>query len=57
METLQMNEQKVVIVTGGARGIGAATSKRFKREGWHTVAFDEGGAGRPLTGEHGILTL
>jgi NAD(P)-dependent dehydrogenase (short-subunit alcohol dehydrogenase family) len=35
-----MNEQKVVIVTGGARGIGAATSKRFMREGWHVVALD-----------------
>jgi NAD(P)-dependent dehydrogenase (short-subunit alcohol dehydrogenase family) len=37
-----MNEQKVVIVTGGARGIGAATSKRFTQEGWHTVGLDVG---------------
>jgi NAD(P)-dependent dehydrogenase (short-subunit alcohol dehydrogenase family) len=35
-----MNQQKVVIVTGSARGIGAATSKRFKQEGWLTVGLD-----------------
>ena len=35
-----MNERKVVIVTGGARGIGAATSRRFTREGWQSIALD-----------------
>jgi NAD(P)-dependent dehydrogenase (short-subunit alcohol dehydrogenase family) len=45
-----MNEQKVVIVTGGARGIGAATSKRFTQEGWHTVGLDVGRPESPSEG-------
>jgi NAD(P)-dependent dehydrogenase (short-subunit alcohol dehydrogenase family) len=35
-----MNEQKAVIVTGSARGIGAATAGRFSREGWSVVGLD-----------------
>ena len=31
---------KVVIVTGSARGIGAATAARFAREGWRVVGLD-----------------
>lgn len=31
---------KVAIVTGAARGIGAATAKRFVDEGWHVYGID-----------------
>lgn len=33
-------ENKVVIVTGGARGIGRATADRFEAEGAHVVVWD-----------------
>jgi NAD(P)-dependent dehydrogenase (short-subunit alcohol dehydrogenase family) len=35
-----MGEDKVAIVTGVARGIGAATSRRLQREGWVVVGLD-----------------
>jgi hypothetical protein len=37
-------EGKVVIVTGAARGIGAATAVRLAREGWKVVLADIDGA-------------
>lgn len=38
MGVLEVN--KVALVTGAARGIGLATTKRFLEEGWHTVMVD-----------------
>jgi NAD(P)-dependent dehydrogenase (short-subunit alcohol dehydrogenase family) len=35
-----MSEGKVVIITGGARGIGAAVVKKFAQEGYRTVSVD-----------------
>lgn len=35
-----MSERKVAIVTGGAKGIGAATVDVFKRRGWHVASLD-----------------
>lgn len=35
-----MGEDKVAIVTGVARGIGAATTRRLQREGWVVVGLD-----------------
>jgi NAD(P)-dependent dehydrogenase (short-subunit alcohol dehydrogenase family) len=37
MNTPTPTERRVVIVTGGASGIGAATVRRFVREGWQVV--------------------
>ena len=33
-------DQKTVIVTGAARGIGLATAKRFLAEGWQVALLD-----------------
>ena len=35
-----MSEQKVVVVTGGAGGIGIETGKIFRRDGWKVVLVD-----------------
>ena len=35
-----MNERKVAIITGGAQGIGKATTDRLLREGWAVTAAD-----------------
>jgi SDR family mycofactocin-dependent oxidoreductase len=37
-----MTEPRVAIVTGAARGIGAATTLRLTREGWTVIAVDRG---------------
>jgi SDR family mycofactocin-dependent oxidoreductase len=37
-----MTEPRVAIVTGAARGIGAATTLRLTRDGWTVVAVDRG---------------
>jgi NAD(P)-dependent dehydrogenase (short-subunit alcohol dehydrogenase family) len=35
-----VSERKVAVVTGAARGIGAATAQRFSREGWQVIGLD-----------------
>jgi NAD(P)-dependent dehydrogenase (short-subunit alcohol dehydrogenase family) len=35
-----LSEQRVAVVTGSARGIGAATARRFAREGWQVIGLD-----------------
>lgn len=34
-----MSEKKLVLVTGGSRGIGLATAKKFAEKGWQVIAF------------------
>jgi NAD(P)-dependent dehydrogenase (short-subunit alcohol dehydrogenase family) len=36
----QMTEQRVALVTGGAKGIGLGVARRFLRDGWRVVVAD-----------------
>ena len=33
------NNDKIIILTGGSRGIGHATSKKFWDDGWTVITF------------------
>ena len=33
------NSEKIIILTGGSRGIGHATSKKFWEDGWTVITF------------------
>ena len=33
------NKDKIIILTGGSRGIGHATSKKFWDDGWTVITF------------------
>lgn len=50
---------KTALVTGGARGLGAATARRIAEEGGHAVIADLAGAGDALVAQIGgtIVTL
>jgi NAD(P)-dependent dehydrogenase (short-subunit alcohol dehydrogenase family) len=37
---MSVSEKKVAVVTGAARGIGAATAARFSKEGYEVIGFD-----------------
>ena len=40
LENLKMEEKdKIIILTGGSRGIGHATSKKFWDDGWTVITF------------------
>jgi glucose 1-dehydrogenase len=44
--------QKSVVITGAARGIGAATSEAFARAGWTVIAVDLRESRTPSAGSH-----
>jgi NAD(P)-dependent dehydrogenase (short-subunit alcohol dehydrogenase family) len=46
-----MTQECTAIVTGGANGIGAATVKRFVRDGYRVVLVDVAEAGQAVSGE------
>jgi NAD(P)-dependent dehydrogenase (short-subunit alcohol dehydrogenase family) len=46
-----MNNERTAIVTGGANGIGAATVKRFVRDGYRVVLVDMAQAGQAVVDE------
>jgi NAD(P)-dependent dehydrogenase (short-subunit alcohol dehydrogenase family) len=46
-----MTQERTAIVTGGANGIGAATVKRFVRDGYRVVLVDVAEAGQAVSGE------
>jgi NAD(P)-dependent dehydrogenase (short-subunit alcohol dehydrogenase family) len=46
-----MTQERKAIVTGGANGIGAATVKRFVRDGYRVVLVDVAEAGQAVSGE------
>ena len=39
---MTMNEKRLAVVTGAARGIGLVTASRFLAEGWQVVLLDIG---------------
>ncbi len=41
--SLSPDARRTVLITGAATGIGAATARRFLREGWHVVINHQGG--------------
>ena len=49
--TARNQSPRVALVTGGAKGIGAAISARFARDGWHVVVADRDPAGSAPAGQ------
>ena len=47
----QYARKKVVIITGGARGIGAATVKEFARHGFAVISLDTLAEGKKVADE------
>ncbi|KAK6919999.1 Short-chain dehydrogenase/reductase SDR [Dillenia turbinata] len=39
-DDLEILQGKVAVITGGARGVGAATAKRFAQNGAHVITAD-----------------
>ena len=52
-----MNENRTVIVTGGAKGIGGSCSRVFYRNGWNVAILDIDELGDRLAGELGERAL
>ena len=49
-----MSDKRVVLITGVAGGIGAATAEVFQREGWHVVGVDRAQQQAPAGVDHYI---
>ena len=48
-------ENRIAIVTGGARGIGAATVSLFRSEGARVEVWDTGGEHPEAAGDEGLI--
>jgi NAD(P)-dependent dehydrogenase (short-subunit alcohol dehydrogenase family) len=52
--TLNQNQQKAVLITGAAGGIGRATVKLFAEKGWRVIGVDRSEFGEPFP-ENGLF--